>query len=238
MKELANLDDRQDAVEIIYSSERWDFLKILREKACTFLRALEKRHIPSIAHGSIARGDVKKNSDIDIFVPTPPSSFQVEYALEQSKINVVSRMIIQATPSYAMKAYLEIDDVTTISFPLMNMRRVEREFYRFGGEVNLKNLQVNLRVAGVDKRLMFIEPSSNGHFENTILGKEEYAAKRLGISVETVLDRIHTLTRRDVVGRTGVFIKKELQSDETFEFALKRLADENPAVRRRLIKSA
>jgi predicted nucleotidyltransferase len=52
--------------------------------------------------------------------------------------------------------------------------------------------------------------------------------------VETVLDRVHALLRRDEVGRTGVFIKKELASEETFEMALKRLADENPAVRRRL----
>jgi predicted nucleotidyltransferase len=52
--------------------------------------------------------------------------------------------------------------------------------------------------------------------------------------VETVLDRVHALLRRDEVGRTGVFIEKELSSSETFEMALKRLADHNPAVRRRL----
>jgi predicted nucleotidyltransferase len=33
-----------------------------------------------------------------------------------------------------------------------------------------------------------------------------------------------------------VFLKKELNADETFELALKRLADLNPAVRRRLKK--
>ena len=58
--------------------------------------------------------------------------------------------------------------------------------------------------------------------------------KCLGVSVETVLDRVHALMKRDAVGRTGVFVKKELASDETFELALKRLAEENPAVRRRL----
>ena len=56
-------------------------------------------------------------------------------------------------------------------------------------------------------------------------------AKTLGISVETVLDRLHALLRRDEVGRTGVFIEKELSADETFKMALKRLADQNPAVR-------
>jgi hypothetical protein len=48
------------------------------------------------------------------------------------------------------------------------------------------------------------------------------------------LDRVHALLRRDEVGRTGVFIQKELSVGETFEMALKRLADQNPAVRRRL----
>jgi predicted nucleotidyltransferase len=48
------------------------------------------------------------------------------------------------------------------------------------------------------------------------------------------MDRVHALLRRDEVGRTGVFIERELAEDETFEQALKKLADENPAVRRRL----
>ncbi|MBE0520219.1 DNA polymerase subunit beta, partial [Candidatus Bathyarchaeota archaeon] len=70
--------------------------------------------------------------------------------------------------------------------------------------------------------------------ESTVVGCEEHVAKLLGISVETVLDRVHALLRRDEVGRTGVFIEKELSADETFEMALKRFADQNPAVRRRL----
>ena len=60
--------------------------------------------------------------------------------------------------------------------------------------------------------------------------------KSLGISAETVLDRVHTLLKRDSVGRTGVFVKKELMPDETFEFALKKLSEKNPAVRRRMKK--
>jgi len=86
----------------------------------------------------------------------------------------------------------------------------------------------------VDKRLMLIEPTSRGHVESSIIGRETETARLLGISVETVLDRVHALLRRDQVGRTGVFVEKELVDDETFELALKRLADENPAVRRRL----
>ena len=85
---------------------------------------------------------------------------------------------------------------------------------------------------------MFIEPTEKGHLENSIIGKEEYAAKILGISAETVLDRVHTLMKRDSVGRTGVFIKKELLPDETFELALKKISENNPAVRRRNEKKA
>jgi len=89
-------------------------------------------------------------------------------------------------------------------------------------------------VLGVDKRLMLIEPTRKGHMESTIVGREETAAKLLNVSIATVLDRVHALLRRDKVGRTGVFIERELGQDETFELVLKQLADENPAVRRRL----
>jgi len=54
------------------------------------------------------------------------------------------------------------------------------------------------------------------------------------ISVETVLDRVRVLTRRDKIGRTGLFIERELLPDETFESVLKKLADKKPEVRRRL----
>jgi predicted nucleotidyltransferase len=198
------------------------------------MEALNKANLESIVHGSIARGDVNKKSDIDIFIPYQASSFTVETALERAIISINRRLIVQATPTYAMKAYVELDENTSVSFPLMKMRKVEREFYRFGGEITLKNLREDLRVCGVDKRLMLIEPISEGHKESAILGREEQVAKLLGISVETVLDRVHALLRRDEVGRTGVFVEKELSNSETFELALKRLADQNPAVRRRL----
>jgi uncharacterized protein len=207
-----------------------------RQRAQTLLSALERRQIHAVVHGSVARGDVDKDSDVDVFIPDPPSSFQVETVLEQAKISLAARTVIQATPAYAMKAYLEIDAITTVSFPLMTLRRVEREFYHFSGEVAHAQLAAGLRVMGVDKRLMLIEPTQTGHVESSILGREEQAARMLSVAVETVLDRVHTLMRRDAVGRTGVFVKKELLSDETFEQALKRLADENPAVRRRLRK--
>ena len=220
--------------EVFYDVERWNLLKEFRQKAMRIMEALKVFHLESVVHGSIARGDVNKKSDIDVFIPYQQSSFVVETALEKGDISVIRRLIVQATPTYAMKAYIEIDENTSVSFPLMKMRKVEREFYKFGGETSLENLRSDLRVCGVDKRLVLIEPTQKGHRESTIVGREEQVAKLLGISVETVLDRVHALLRRDEVGRTGVFIEKELSSDENFELALKRFADQNPAVRRRL----
>jgi uncharacterized protein len=222
--------------EVTYSSARWEQLRALREKAVWVMAALDAFHLRSLTHGSIARGDVKLGSDIDVFIPEVQNSFQVETALEKAKIPTNTRLIVQATPNYAMKAHIEIDETTTVSFPLMEMRRVEREFYRFGGEINLTQLKANVRVAGVDKRLMLIEPTKKGHVESSVVGREESSAKILGVSAETVLDRVRALTRRDTIGRTGVFVKQELLSDETFELALKKLSDLNPAVRRRMKK--
>lgn len=220
--------------EVVYDVERWNLLEEFRQKSERIMEALEVFHLESIVHGSIARGDVNRKSDIDIFIPHQTSSFLVEIALEKAGIPVNRRLVVQATPTYAMKAYIEIDENASVSFPLMKMRKVEREFYKFGGEVSLENLREGLRVCGVDKRLMLIEPTEKGHRESTIVGCEDQVAKLLEISVETVLDRVHALLRRNEVGRTGVFVEKELSSGETFEMALKRLADQNPAVRRRL----
>jgi predicted nucleotidyltransferase len=219
---------------VVYDSGRWSLLKEFRQKAMWIMEALENSHLHSIVHGSIARGDVNSKSDVDVFMPFQPSSFLVETALDKAAISVDRRLIVQATPSYAMKAYIQIDENTSVSFPLMNMRKVEKEFYRFGGEGTLEDLRKNARVCGVDKRLMFIEPTYKGHIESTVVGREDQVAKMLGISVETVLDRVRALLRRDEVGRTGVFMEKEVSDGENFEGVLKRLADQNPAVRRRL----
>jgi len=226
---------RLEIKEVIYDARRWSLLKKFREKTMSIMEAMERFHLETIVHGSIARGDVNEKSDIDVFIPHQVSSFIVETALENAGIQVNRRLIVQATPNYAMKAYIEIEENTSVSFPLMKMRKVEMEFYKFGGEVTLQDLKDDLRVYGVDKRLMLIEPTEQGHSESTIVGREEQVAKLLGVSVETVLDRVHALLRRDQIGRTGVFIERELASSETFEMMLKRLADQNPAVRRRLM---
>jgi predicted nucleotidyltransferase len=224
---------RFDYQNIIYDTEHWLLLKRLREKAAFLMSSLAEFHLHTVVHGSLARGDVKPGSDIDIFLPEVQNSFTVETALEKAGVPVNSRFVVQATPLYTMKAHIEIDELTTVTFPLMSMRKVEREFYTFGGEITLNQLKANLHVAGVDKRLILIEPNTTGHMESSIIGREAATAKTLGISIETIQDRVHALTKRNTVGRTGVFLKKELQPEETFELTLKHLTDINPAIRRR-----
>jgi len=225
---------RADRVEIVYGEDRWKLLQELRSKTIEIMEPLEKANLFCIVHGSIARGDVSAKSDIDVFLPNPPSSFLIESALERAELSVNRRVLVQATPAYAAKGYIELDPQRVVSFPLMKLRPVERDFYRFGGEITLEALKNNQRVIGVDKRLMLIEPTEFGHVESTIIGREESVAKLLNVLVETVLDRVHALLRRDEVGRTGVFVKRELKSEETFEMVLKQLVDEKPEVRRRL----
>lgn len=220
--------------EISYGNQQWTLLRAFRQKAIKIMTALERANLRTLVYGSIARGDVNRESDIDVFIPTTSSSFIVENALERTKIPLNTRFLVQATPNYAMKAYIEIDEKTNVSFPLMHMRSVERDFYKFGGEINLAQLKSKSRVAGVNKKLMLIQPTLNGHIESSIIGLEESVANKLSISVQTVRDRVQTLLRRNKVGRTGVFIKKELNNNETFEMALKKFADSNPAVRRRM----
>ena len=81
---------------------------------------------------------------------------------------------------------------------------------------------------------MLIEPTVKGHIESSIIGREEQTAKLLGLSAETVLDRVHALLRRDEIGRTGLFVERELTPDETFEMVLKKLCETKPEVRRRM----
>ena len=225
---------RAERVEVVYADKHWQLLNELRAKTSEIMKMFENNNIHSIVHGSIARGDVSANSDIDVFIADPPSSFIIETALERAGFPVNRRFLVQATPSYAVKSYIELDPQRVVSFPLLKLRPTEREFYRFSGEATLQMLKDYVRVAGVDKKLMLIEPSSKGHVESTIVGREETVAHLLHISVDTILGRVHALLRRDEVGRTGVFIERELSSDETFEMILKQLTDQNPAVRRRL----
>ena len=48
------------------------------------MAALESFHLGSVVHGSVARGDVKEGSDVDVFIAEVQNSFLVETALEKA----------------------------------------------------------------------------------------------------------------------------------------------------------
>lgn len=219
---------------MVYDDSRWRLFRRMRSEATDLMRPLAAHHIDPIAYGSIARGDVDEGSDIDIFVPRPPSPPVLEAIIERTGIPVFHREIVQATPSYAAKGYIHVGERRDYSFPLVDLRAVELEFYGFAGSTNWEKVIKGERVPGVDKRLMLIEPTEEGHVESTILGREGEVAKRLGVGVAAVLDRVRTLRRRERVGRTGVYLKRTLAPGEGFGDVYNQLAKSKPPLRRRL----
>ena len=223
-----------EELRIEYSDSRWEILRKLRTEAMKMMNPFHESHIDTVVYGSIARGDVKESSDIDIWITSPPSPTIIQAVLERNKIRINDREIIQATPSYVAKAYLYTEPNRGYSFPLVTLRANEADFYRFAGSLSYKQIQTGIRVPGVDKRLMLIEPTDLGHRESTIQGREGQVAGILGVDIKIVLERVRTLERRERVGRTGVYIKRVLADDEDFGVVFEELAASNPALRRRL----
>ena len=216
---------RAEQLEIVYNHKHWIILKELRLKTIKIMEKLSSHYLKAIVHGSVTRGDVSKTSDIDIFFPDPPSSFLIEMILEQNNLSSYRRTIIQATPIYALKGYIELDENCSLSFPLVKLRQIEKDFYKFGGQMTLSEIKKDTRVSGIDNRLMLIEPTTEGHIESSIIGREKEVSHLLRVSINTIFDHVRTLLRRDKLASTGVFIERELASDETFEQAIKKLAD-------------
>lgn len=227
----------RDRHEVVYSDEDWSLLKKMRQEASALMKVLRLNGIPSTVHGSVARGDVSSTSDIDIFIPIQVSSFKVELALRSSDIDYISRRIELATPQHAIKTHIDTDVNRTITFPLVNPKRREWEFYKFGGVIDFDELTKEKRVVGVDKRLLLIEPNPIGHYESSIIGRETSVSKLLGVSLDLVEERVRVLRRRDSIGRTGVYLRRELSPDESFEEVLKEISERDPIIRRRLLES-
>lgn len=209
--------------EVKYDKQRWDLLRRKRERARETMRILVAAGWEPLVHGSVARGDVDEDSDIDIFVPVQVQPFRVEMVLKDAGYEFLKREIVIATPWQLPKVHLCVDDELTVSFPLMKPLPTELDFYRFGGAIDFLDLEQGKRVAGVDKRLMLIEPTSFGHVESSILGREGEVAKKLGVGIEIVRERIQVLTRRAEVGHTGLYYRRELAPDESFEEVLKEV---------------
>lgn len=223
-----------DKIEIVYDRERWNLLRQYRQKALQILQSLERNEIYCFVHGSVVRGDVDEQSDIDIITAQQIPSQKIEISFLSLGYKIYSRKITQATPRHALKGHIFLDSSEKISmtFPLFPFRKLEYEFYKFGGILDRKGVEKEIRAPGCTKRLTFIEPTKNGHHETGIKGREAEIAKTLNISLEIVQERSRVLTRRDRVGRTGVFLNIDLPSNESFDRRVMNLIDSNPAVRR------
>ncbi|MFP4005134.1 MAG: nucleotidyltransferase domain-containing protein [Candidatus Hadarchaeia archaeon] len=219
--------------KVTYSEEDWRRLEKFRGEAEKILKSLEKYNIEGIVHGSVARGDVGKKSDIDIMVPHFTSSFKVELALRNADYRNLKRKIVMATPWQLPKGHIMLDESKMVTIPLEKPKRLEKEFYEFGGAANIKQLKNEERVPGVDKRLILIEPLKDGHKESQVIGRENEVAKILGVSIEIVAERIEVLTKRDKVGKTGIFLQRELEDNENFESIWKKITETNPQVSKR-----
>ncbi len=219
---------------VFFTKDQKVILSNKRKKAMKIMELLMQQGIPSIAHGSIARGDVTQKSDIDIVVPFPIPSYKIEIALENTGYKIYEKQIIQATPSNTPKAYLILDpnEETIISFPLTRLLPRETEFYKFGGAVTLEDITVDKRVPGVNKKLQLIIPIPEGYKVTPVIGNESKVASLLGISIETVQERIRVLTRRDKIGRTGVYLKIIVPPYSSIENELEKHARKNPVIRR------
>jgi len=223
-----------DIVEIVYDEERWRLFKELRKRALELMEVLVKRGFDPIVHGSVARGDVREGSDVDVVVPQVVPSYKIELALREAKLEPMNREIVVATPWQLPKAHIYIEEDRSVTFPLLKPKQLEVEFYYFGGAASSEQVKQAVRVLGVDKRLMLIEPTPKGHIESPVMGKEAEVAKRVGVGIDIVRERVQVLTRREDVGRTGVFIKRALMPNENFEEVFKRVVQGHPEVKVRL----
>jgi predicted nucleotidyltransferase len=222
---------------VIYKDEQWELLRKIRKKASKVICALQDAGLNSLLHGSAARGDVNPDSDIDIMIPEVVRSFKVELALDCFYIS--GRKLVQATPGSLIKAHIYLSDNTMVTFPLIPPFIRELDFYAFGGQLGTDRLGdiINNRMPGVDKRLMMIEPIPDGHIEIPISDiSPGTVARKLGVGLDIVNERIRVLNRRSKVGITGVYLNRPLAPDEVFEVVLDKIASSDSLVRRQVWK--
>ena len=227
---------REHYEKIIYSKEDWTLLKNKRKLALKLLEMFAKEGFNPYIHGSIARGDIHESSDIDIIFFQEVPSFQIELILDKNGFKNYFREILMATPLDSIKLYIHLSELESITLPLSKFEKKSIEFYNFGGKIDIHQLKSDVRVSGIDKRLVLITPISQGHEEMSIIGNEANAAKEVGISIDTLNERKKVLLRREKYGRTGVYLKRPLQINETTEEVLKKMAKRKSIIRKKLFQ--
>ncbi len=220
---------------MVYDEGRWRTLREKRSASERVLSALAAAGITdAFVYGSVARGDVRPESDVDAFVPHPVNPEVLQARIEELLGGWKRRVVVQATPTYAVKGYIYLDDLTSISFPLVEMKPSELLFYDVAGSVDLEGVRKGTRVPGMNKSLVAIIPVDDGHLEYPVEHDVEKAARLIGVSSHALRERVRVLKRRREHGRTGLYREVELSGDETFSGVLKELLDSNPYLKRRV----
>jgi predicted nucleotidyltransferase len=221
---------------VVYSEKRWAILRNKREIAKRVMAPLHMHGYSPIIYGSIARGDVDEESDVDVFIEQVVNPALLETIVEKHLGGWVKRTVIQATPGYVVKGYIYIDELVSISFPLIEMLPNEAEFYSIAGKLSYGEVLENKRCGGMNKSMMIIIPVEDGHMEFPARQDPDLAAKLIGVDPKALRERLHVLEKRKEHGRTGTYVEVELDEGSTFTQVLKTIINENPILRRRLNK--
>ena len=223
-----------DPIDVVYTDDQWETLHFLRKKATPILEALQKNGMTGYVYGSVARGDVSPTSDIDIFIYEMVSSFKVDLAFSMAGIEVIGKELSMATPSSIIKGIYYLPDEVSVSIRLTDFTSSPFQFYIFGGCISLDDIRADKRVPGVNKALMVISPTLKGHRTYSLMGHENEARELLKIENKMLEERIRVLEKRDKVGRTGVFLKEDIDPKDQFEAKLEQLGRKNSLIRRRM----
>lgn len=229
-------EDGQFYRHVIYNEKRWEILREKREIAKRVMSPLYMSGYDPIIYGSIARGDVDADSDIDVFIEQVVNPALIETIVEKSLGGWINRTVVQATPGYVVKGYIFIDELVSISFPLVEMLPNEAEFYSIAGKLNYNDVLSEKRSRGMNKSMIVIIPVEDGHMEFPARQDPDLAAKLIGVDPKALRERLHVLEKRKEHGKTGRFIEVKLGEDETFSQVLKAIINENPVLRRRVNK--
>ena len=219
---------------IKYKKSDWVLLNNKRLRASKLLSIFVEAGFNPYIYGSLARGDIHADSDIDIVFLQRISSFLIEHVLFKNGYENNFREIIMATPGDTIKLYIYLSELGSITIPISPFDKKNLEFYSFGGKINQNQLLRKIRVPGIDKRLVLIKPTNDGHEESSIIGNEHNVAKEINVDIDTIIERRNVLLRREKYGRTGVFIKRPLDPDESTEDVLKILAKKKPIIRKKM----
>lgn len=225
--------------EVIYSHDHWLLLEEKRAKGLNIINALILCGFRSvILHGSVARGDVSKDSDVDVSLLYPYPISMIKLCLEENNFRIYDIRLVQPTPKHTPKVYIYVDpfEEQTISIPLASLDPYEIEYYKFSGFVTREEVISKKRAKGVNKKLLLVIPTEKGHVEMPVVGNEGYVSRLLGVSINVVKDRVEALTKRVEEGHAGLFINLSIPIFEEVETFVKKLCRENTAFRRAVSK--